>query len=69
MDHSWDILLQESKCDDLKRVRKLSVILPHGNAVMERGFSMNSECIMNNTREESLVGCRIVYDSHFPGWN
>ena len=30
---------------------------------MERGFSVNKECLMDNMKEESLVGIRTVYDA------
>lgn len=36
--------------------------LSHGNANVERGFSINSECLFENMREESVVARRLVYD-------
>ena len=35
----------------------------HGNAAVERSFSINKECLVENLLEESLIGQRIVYDA------
>lgn len=45
--------------DFLKKV----FILSHGNAALERGFSVNKECLVENLNEKSLIPQRIVYDS------
>lgn len=43
------------------------LVLIHGNADVERGFSVNSECLFENFRyvkiENFLIGQRIIYDS------
>lgn len=35
----------------------------HGNAAVERGFSVNSECLVENLSMESLIAQRTVYDA------
>ena len=37
--------------------------MSHGNAALERGFSVNGEMLVENLREETLVARRIVHDS------
>ncbi|XP_063230592.1 uncharacterized protein LOC134535429 [Bacillus rossius redtenbacheri] len=39
------------------------LILSHGNAALERGFSVNSDCLVENQTEDSLIAQRIVYDA------
>ena len=41
-----------------------SLILSHGSAAVESGFSINNDMLVENLLEESLVGQRIVYDSY-----
>ena len=47
-------------------VKKL-LIISHGQATVERGFSINSELIVENMAEKSVVAQRQVYDgiSHY----
>lgn len=40
----------------------LILTLSHGNSTVERGFSVNSECVVENLTEESLIAIRQVYD-------
>lgn len=60
----WDATSSCSK--DLSHlqmfIRKI-LILSHGNAALERGFSINKECLVENLLEESLVAQRTVYDA------
>jgi len=35
----------------------------HGNAAVERSFSINKECLVENLLEDSLVAQRVVYDA------
>ena len=37
--------------------------LSHGQAAVERGFSVNSELLVENLQEETLVASRFVYSS------
>ncbi|CAN7984064.1 unnamed protein product [Ixodes hexagonus] len=42
---------------------KIILCLSHGNAAVERGFSVNRECIVENLKEESLIAQRVVHDA------
>ena len=44
-------------------VTKKILILSHGQATVERGFSINSEYVVENLKEESVVSQRIVFDA------
>ncbi|KAG0423629.1 hypothetical protein HPB47_000599, partial [Ixodes persulcatus] len=48
---------------DLFAFVKLILSLSHGNASVERGFSINKDCLVENQKEQSLVAQRIVYDA------
>ncbi|GBN33819.1 hypothetical protein AVEN_163304-1 [Araneus ventricosus] len=48
--------------DNLRSFVKFILILSHGSAFVERGFSINSECLIENQLEESLVALRQIYD-------
>ena len=39
------------------------LILSHGQATVERGFSINSAFVVENLKEESVVSQRIVFDA------
>ena len=39
------------------------LILSHGNATVERGFSINAHCLVENQHEQSLVAQRSIYDA------
>ena len=49
-------------CEELKKVVKLILILSHGNARVESGFSINKEILAVNLLEQSLVAQRIVFE-------
>ncbi|KAH9372242.1 hypothetical protein HPB48_003449 [Haemaphysalis longicornis] len=42
---------------------KIILSLSHGNASVERGFSINKDCLVENQKEQSLVAQRIVFDA------
>lgn len=48
---------------ELFEVIKLILILAHGNATVESGFSINKQILVDNLHEESLICQRQVYDS------
>ncbi|CAN7939964.1 unnamed protein product, partial [Ixodes hexagonus] len=48
---------------DLFTFAKMILSLSHGNASVERGFSINKDCLVENQKEQSLVAQRIVYDA------
>lgn len=43
-------------------VVKILLVLSHGQASVERGFSINKELIVENQRERSLVAQRLIVD-------
>ena len=47
---------------ELKDVLKLCLILSHGNARVESGFSINEQILQVNMKETSMVAQRIVYE-------
>lgn len=62
LDHFWrDILGVTSS--DLLDIIKMVCCLSHGNANVERGFSVNAGCLFENMQEESVVARRQVYDA------
>lgn len=58
----YGLLAKEKKWEDLWLVVKLCLIISHGNASVERGFSVNKTILVENLKEQSLVNQRIVYD-------
>ena len=58
-----DILDKEKA--DIRLITFVQQILSifHGNAAVERSFSINKECLIENLHEDSLVAQRIVYDA------
>lgn len=64
IDVLWhDILSSEERCQDAFNVMKMTMILSHGNANIERGFSVNKDCLWDNMKEQTLNARRLVYDS------
>lgn len=62
VDHFWRTLLVANHCSDLFcNFLKKVLILSHGNADIERGFSINKEAIVENQLNESLIAQRQVY--------
>lgn len=48
---------------DLWSVVKMVLVLSHGNASVESGFSINNDVLVENLQLESMIAQRIVYDS------
>lgn len=65
LDTFWMSVLKkvDKECDSLKQIIKMTLLLSHGNASLERGFSVNGECLVENMLEETLVAHRTIYDS------
>ena len=59
----YDIIGQDPEYADLFSVVRLVLILSHGNATVEGGFSVNGDMLVENVQNESLVAQRIVYDA------
>ena len=62
-----DIFLMNlcEKCNsssDLKRFMKIILVLFHGNAEVERSFSINKHFLVDNLEEKSLIAQRSVHD-------
>ena len=51
------------EAEELKKIVKLVLILSHGNAEVERGFSVNKVCLQDNMTESTLIGFRTVCDT------
>ena len=47
---------------DLQNVAQLVLILSHGNARVESGFSVNNDMLIPNMLEETIVAQRLVYE-------
>lgn len=65
LDDLWISIIEEkgAECGEFNCFVKKFLILSHGNADLESGFSVNRECLMENQHEESLIAERQVYDS------
>lgn len=63
LDTFWSKLLEKKKGEHLKEVVKILLPLSHGNATLERGFSVNGDLVVENLSEQSLIAQRLVYDS------
>lgn len=48
---------------ELWEIIKLVLILSHGNARVESGFSINQSPLLSNMKERTIVSQRIVYDA------
>lgn len=67
LDDFWFTLIgKKPEYSHLLKVVKLCLILSHGNANVERGFSVNKEILVENLKESSLIAQRIIYDSLAP---
>lgn len=49
--------------ETIKEVSKKCLVLSHGNASLERGFSVNKEILVENMSEEYMVSRRIIHDA------
>lgn len=66
LDHFWVDLIMTcgvSEYSHLLYFVKTVMILSHGNAAMERGFSVNKRCLVENQQEKSLIAQRTIYDA------
>lgn len=55
-------LLSENSYAKLFDVFKLLLVLSHGQASVERGFSINKEVEVENLKEHSLIAQRLICD-------
>ena len=64
LDDLWlEVIPASDDYKDLRLFLKIILILSHGNAFSESGFSINKEILVENLTEESLIGQRRVYDA------
>ena len=56
-----DLLADKDEHADLYEIFKMVLVLSHGNAEPERGFSINKEIIKDNMHERSMVAQRVVH--------
>ena len=65
LDHLWlkQIILSHDENKDLIGFLQMIFVLSHGNASLERGFSINKECLIDNMQKESLIAQRLIYDT------
>lgn len=64
LDHFWyNLIVTMNGSEKLLNFLKRILILSHGNAFVERGFSINKEVIVENQLAKSLVAQRQVYDA------
>ncbi|CAL1672566.1 unnamed protein product [Lasius platythorax] len=66
LDNFWvDLITSCGKKDyeNLSSFMKSVMILSHGNAAVERSFSVNKECLVENQKEKSLIAQKIIYDT------
>ena len=62
IDDLYMTLLERFQFADLEDVVNIVLILSHGNARVESGFSINEQIRQTNMKEQSLVAQRIVYE-------
>lgn len=58
-----EMLVGRADYTELWVVIKIVLILSHGNARVEAGFSINSDSLVTNLKEETLQALRFVYDA------
>jgi hypothetical protein len=59
----YQLLGSKSEFNELMQVIKMILVLSHGNAAVESGFSVNEGMLVENLHEDSLVGQTTVYDA------
>lgn len=57
-----ELLANKAEFSQLWETVRLSLVLSHGQASVERGFSVNKEVRVENLKEHSLVAQRIIHD-------
>ncbi|KAJ8959576.1 hypothetical protein NQ314_006225 [Rhamnusium bicolor] len=57
------LLSKHEEYQDFYKIIKIILIFSHGNAIVESGFSINKELLVENLHENSLIAQRIVYDN------
>lgn len=63
LDDFWMSVLNNTKTPNLIQIEKCLLILSHGNASLEKGFSVNRDVLVDNLTEDSLRGQSLIYDA------
>ena len=63
VDDFWAEVLDSASTVDLENVVWLILIISHGNARVESGFSINEEILAPNQLAHSIISQRIVYEA------
>lgn len=61
LDKFW--MTEVKSAENIREVVQKVLLLSHGNATLERGFSINKEILVENLKEESLVAQRMIFDA------
>ena len=62
LDQFLGIFMNNPKFKDLWNVCKLVFVLFHGEMQTEQGFNVNKHMLVENLKERSLIGQRIVFN-------
>ena len=66
LDHFWIEILEcvgiENYSNIFSFIKKI-MILSHGNVALERSFSINKECLVENQKQQSLIAQRVICDA------
>ena len=62
IDKFLGLYIDQKKFDKFWNICKIIFTLSHGQAAVERGFSVNREIIVENLQQKSLISQRLVYD-------
>lgn len=65
LDELWMQMIKQTSPvpAELESFLKMLLILSHGNAALERGFSINKHILVENLLEESLIAQRLIFDA------
>ena len=59
----YNLLKGKEEFQELWQIVERILVLSHGQAKVERGFSVNEDMLLPNMKKETLVGMRLVYDT------
>ena len=62
VDDFWMKILDSASTLDLENIVRIVMILSHGNARVESGFSINDDMLLPNMLSESIIAQRIMYE-------
>ena len=62
-EHMYSTLADRKKFSELWAVVQILLLLSHGQATVERGFSVNKNVTTENLSKESLMAERLIMDN------